>query len=108
MTIPARPGAITHLAPRPFVPATRTPCFGKSDLFTPPEGATDLPERLRAARELCRTCPVITACEAHALGEGESDATGVRGGLSQQQRGKIKARRQSRRSPAGPRTRAAA
>lgn len=107
MTIPARPGAITHLGPRPFAPGTRTPCFGRGDLFTPPEGARDLVERLRAARELCRSCPVIEACEQHAFSD-PADAIGVRGGLSQQQRALTAARRRRRSNSAEPRKQAAA
>ena len=53
------------------------------DAFYPEKGGD-----VRAAKAVCRRCPVITACLEHALTEGEPH--GVWGGRSEQERRKLR------------------
>lgn len=60
-----------------------------SELFFHPEGERGSAKREREerAKEVCRTCPVITECRAHALSVEEP--YGVWGGLTEEERATI-------------------
>jgi WhiB family redox-sensing transcriptional regulator len=61
-------------------------CRGREDLFFTRDGERGRSRRSRetAAKEICRTCPVVTQCQRHALRTREE--YGVWGGLSEADR----------------------
>ena len=61
-------------------------------VFFPPDGERGWARARREeqAKEICRRCPVIAQCRAHALRVGE--AFGVWGGLAQNERERILAK----------------
>ena len=63
-----------------------------SSMFFHPDGERGRAraQREMRAKELCRTCPVITQCRSHALAVGEP--YGIWGGLSERERRKLKKR----------------
>lgn len=56
------------------------------NLFFHPDGERGGPRRRRAesAKRICKTCPVIEQCRAHALAVGEP--YGIWGGMSEEER----------------------
>jgi WhiB family transcriptional regulator, redox-sensing transcriptional regulator len=52
---------------------------------------TDRGESVREAKEVCRSCPVVTDCREYALQAGEK--FGVWGGLSERERRRIRRHR---------------
>ncbi|UOT05746.1 WhiB family transcriptional regulator [Rhodococcus opacus] len=58
----------------------------ETDLFFPQEGEThhDRRGRERAAKRICRTCPVLAQCRTHALSVGEP--FGIWGGTTEADR----------------------
>lgn len=62
----------------------RAACRESFDLFHPEGSAVEVYEKTEAAKAICRTCPVIRDCRAHALKRGE--AFGIWGGLDERER----------------------
>ena len=63
-----------------------------SSVFFHPDGERGRAraQREMRAKEMCRSCPVITQCRSHALAVGEP--YGIWGGLSERERRKLKKR----------------
>ena len=60
-------------------------CRGEdSSMFFHPDGERARAQREMRAKQMCRQCPVITQCRAHALKVGET--YGIWGGLSESER----------------------
>lgn len=58
-------------------------CIGRGDLFFDDLSKT----KVRSARKICATCPVLVACREYAI---PRDEVGVWGGLTANQRRKIR------------------